>query len=197
MMSSVLSRRINGTVDWSPLGGPDGRFQFANNGGESVLFKDSLDAGRILKLRGRPENGFDSTGFGCILGRNRRGFIEVQPGTLAQALVRESLCWEQFGFGSTVAEIIGDDAGLLLSQPWITPSPSVPVSKTRAMIDRWMRERGWEPLQERRDVVTTLRGEAWCRDGLGAFDVHEHNFILSEDDDELYPVDVIVWPLPD
>lgn len=38
---------------------------------------------------------------------------------------------------------------------------------------------------------------AWRRDGIGAFDANDTNFIRCEADSELYPIVVIVWPLPD
>lgn len=84
-----LSRRINRTVEWNPLGPEGARFRLMTSRGEAVVFWDDADAGeRVIKLRGREENGFDTTGFGCILGRNARGLIELQPGTLAQAVIR-------------------------------------------------------------------------------------------------------------
>lgn len=56
---------------------------------------------------------------------------------------------------------------------------------------------GWEPLAERRDISVTLHSHAWQRGGIGAFDANDTNFIRCEADGELYPIDLIVWPLPD
>ena len=78
--ASVLSRRINGTLDWEPLGQAGARYEIIGSRGEAVLFADQEDERRILKLRGREENGFGSAGFGCILGRDARGLI-VAPAT--------------------------------------------------------------------------------------------------------------------
>ncbi|MEQ1934746.1 MAG: hypothetical protein ABL962_12875 [Fimbriimonadaceae bacterium] len=196
-MASRLSRRINCTVDWQPLG-PDGaRYRHMACRGEAVVFWDDLDGDRVIKLRGMPENGYETTGFGCILGRNKLGLIELQPGTLAQAVIRESLCWEQFGFGCHVETVVGEDVGLVLAQKWIRPATAASTSALKREIQTWMAARGWESLTDRRDVSVTLRDEAWHRDGMGAFDVNETNFIKSEEDGELYPIDLIVWPLPE
>ena len=70
VMAGQLSRRINCTVDWQPLG-PDGaRYRHMASRGESVVFWDDLDGDRVIKLRGQAENGYDTTGFGSILGRD-------------------------------------------------------------------------------------------------------------------------------
>lgn len=197
-MATRLSRRIHRTVDWSPLGPEGARFRLMTSRGEAVVFWDDQDPGeRVIKLRGRQENGFDATGFGCILGRNARGLIELQPGTLAQAVIRESLCWELFGFGCTIEDVIGDDVGLLLAQRWIRPEAMLSAGQLQQRIARWMTEQGWKPLSERPDVSMPLRNHAWHRDGMGVFDANETNFILSAEDDELYPIDLVVWPLPD
>ncbi len=197
LMAGQLSRRVNCTVDWQPLG-PDGaRYRQMASRGESVVFWDDWNRNRVIKLRGRPENGYDTTGFGSILGRDRRGMIELQRGTLAQAVVREGLCWEHFGFGCHVEAVIGEDAGLLLSQRWIRAAETVSWTALRREIKNWMAERGWMPLTDRRDVSILLQDEAWCREGIGAFDVNEANFIKNEEDGQLYPIDLIVWPLPD
>lgn len=196
-MASRLSRRVNCTLDWQPLGPGGARYRHMASRGEAVVFWDDLDGDRVIKLRGMPENGYETTGFGCILGRNKHGLIELQPGTLAQAVIRESLCWDLFGFGSDVEAIVGDDVGLVLAQKWIRPMN--PISKTalKREIKTWMAARGWEPLTNHRNVSITLRDEAWQCDGIGAFDVNETNFIKSEEDGELYPIDLIVWPLPE
>lgn len=197
-MATRLSRRIHRTVNWSPLGPEGARFRLMTSRGEAVVFWDDQDPSeRVIKLRGRVENGFDTTGFGCILGRNARGMIELQAGTLAQAVIRESLCWEQFGFGCTIEDVIGDDVGLLLAQRWIRPETALPSSQLQKRIAQWMTERGWKPLLDRSDVPMHLRNHAWQRDGIGVFDANETNFILSAEDGELYPIDLVVWPLPD
>lgn len=195
-MARRLSRRVNCTVDWENLGQSGSRYRHMASRGEAVVFWDDLAGDRVIKLRGRPENGFETTGFGCILGRNKHGLIELQPGTLAQAVIRESLCWEQFGFGCTVEAVVGDDIGLVLSQKWIRPANTSSRTVLQKEIEAWMIERGWERLTDRRDVSISLRGEAWQYDAMGAFDVNETNFIQSEEDGLLYPIDLIVWPMP-
>lgn len=196
-MAGRLSRRINCTVDWENLG-PDGaRYRHMASRGEAVVFWDDLAGDRVIKLRGKPENGYETTGFGCILGRTKSGQIDLQSGTLAQAVIRESLCWEQFGFGCDVEEVIGEDIGLILSQRWIRPADEGSRTALQREIKTWMAERGWEPLVNRRDVSISLSSEAWQRDGIGAFDVNETNFIRSEEDGLLYPIDLIVWPMPE
>jgi hypothetical protein len=196
-MASQLSRRINGTVDWHPLGLDGARYRHMASRGEAVVFWDELDGERLIKLRGMPENGYETTGFGCILGRNKLGLIELQPGTLAQAVIRESLCWEHFGFGCHVEAVVGEDVGLVLTQKWIRPLANFAISTLRREIQTWMSARGWQPLADHRDVSSTLRDEAWHRDGMAAFDVNVTNFIKSEEDQELYPIDLVVWPLPE
>jgi hypothetical protein len=55
-----LSRRINRTVEWNPLGPEGARFRLMTSRGEAVVFWDDADAGeRVIKLRGREENGND------------------------------------------------------------------------------------------------------------------------------------------
>lgn len=152
-MARRLSRRINGTVDWNPLGTDEARYRLMTSRGESVVFWDSSTRDRVVKLRGLPENGYETTGFGGILGRDKRGLITLQPGTLAQAVVRESLCWEHFGFGCTVEAVIGEDAGLLLEQRWVRPARGIVMKKPlKQLIRDWMSERGWQPLVECRHV---------------------------------------------
>ena len=55
--ATVLSRRINWTVDWADLGPAGSRFRVVSSRGEAVLFDDAEDASIIVKLRGREENG--------------------------------------------------------------------------------------------------------------------------------------------
>jgi hypothetical protein len=190
-VAQILSRRINGTVDWETLGPAGSRFSVIGSRGEAVLFDDRLDSTQIIKLRGREENGFGTAGFGCILVRNDRGMIEYGPGTIEQALERERLSWELFGFGSELENLIGDGVGMLLAQRFI-----VGTTPTDKEIHAWMTRHGWEPLRERRDVSVTLRNYAWQRGSSGAFDANDTNFLKSEADGELYPIDLIVWPLP-
>lgn len=190
--AQILSRRINGTLDWEPLGPAGSRYSVIGSRGEAVLFDDRERPERIVKLRGREENGYGTAGFGCILTRNERGMIDYGPGTLAQALERERLCWERLGFGCEFEAVIGEEAGLLLQQRFITGS--APSDKE---ISAWMTEHGWRPLAERRDVVVTLRSHAWERDGIGAFDANDTNFIKSDVDGLLYPIDLIMWPMPE
>ena len=190
-VAQILSRRINGTVDWEPLGPAGARFSVIGSRGEAVLFDDRMDESRIIKLRGREENGYGTAGFGCILVRNERGMIEYGPGSMSQALERERLSWEVLGFGCELEAMIGDDAGMLLAQRFIAGT-----APTEREIRAWMTAHGWEPLHMRRDVSVTLRDHAWQRDGIGAFDANETNFIRSDADGELYPIDLIVWPMP-
>lgn len=190
-VSQILSRRINGTVDWESLGPAGSRFSVIGSRGEAVLFDDRLHPAKIIKLRGREENGYGTAGFGCILVRNARGMIHYGPGTMEQAVERERLSWEHLGFGCTVESLIGEGVGMLLAQHFI-----VGTTPTDAEIRDWMLLHGWEPLREHREVVVTLRDHAWQRDGIGAFDANDTNFIKSSADGLLYPIDLIVWPLP-
>jgi hypothetical protein len=191
-VAQILSRRINGTVDWEPLGPSGARYRIIGSRGEAVLFWDDRLKNRVIKLRGREENGFGTAGFGCILVRNERGMVEYGPGSISQALDRERLSWELLGFGCELETMIGENAGMLLSQRFIVGN-----TPTEGEIQAWMIDHGWEPLAERRDISVTLRSHAWQRDGIGAFDANDTNFIRCEADDELYPIDLIVWPLPD
>lgn len=190
--AQILSRRINGTVDWEPLGPANARYSVIGSRGEAVLFDDREDASRIVKLRGREENGYGMAGFGCILVRNERGMIEYGPGTVEQALERERLSWEHLGFGCVFEDVIGDVDGLLLAQAFV--SGTAPTEKE---IHAWMTQQGWESLDEAKDVSTTLRHHAWRRGRIGAFDANETNFIKSDVDGQLYPIDLIVWTMPE
>jgi hypothetical protein len=191
LAAQILSRRVNGTVDWAPLGPAGSRYSILGSRGEAVLFWDNQIKDRIIKLRGREENGFGTAGFGCILVRNERGMIEYGPGTIEEALERERLSWEHLGFSSRFDDLIGDDAGLLLVQDFIAGT-----APTEKEIRAWMIERGWETLEDAREVAVSLRQHAWHRDGIGAFDANETNFVKSEADGEIYPVDLIVWRMP-
>jgi hypothetical protein len=42
---------------------------------------------RVMKLRGREENGFGTAGFGCILVRDERGMVECGAASISQALL--------------------------------------------------------------------------------------------------------------
>ncbi|MBN8421338.1 MAG: hypothetical protein J0L73_20665 [Verrucomicrobia bacterium] len=119
--AQILSRRVNGTLDWEELGPSGSRYQIVGSRGEAVLFWDSHLKNRIVKLRGREENGYGTAGFGCILARNERGMIDYGPGTLEQAMERERLSWEHLGFGCVFEDVIGADvSGLLLAQAFIS-----------------------------------------------------------------------------
>lgn len=190
--AQILSRRINGTVDWESLGPAGARYSVIGSRGEAVLFDDRENASRIVKLRGMEENGYGTAGFGCILVRNERGMIDYGPGTTEQALERERLSWEHLGFGCVFDNVIGDVSGLLLAQAFI--SGTAPTQKeTHA----WMTQHGWESLEEASDVTVTLRQHAWRRGKIGAFDANETNFIKSAVDGQLYPIDLIVWTMPE
>jgi hypothetical protein len=190
--AQILSRRVNSTVDWEILGPAGSRYQVVGSRGEAVLFWDNLLKNRIVKLRGREENGYGTAGFGCILVRNDRGLIEFGPGTIEQAIERERLCWEHLGFGCVFEDVIGDGNGLLLAQAFISGT-----APTEQEISAWMTHHGWESLGAARDVTVTLRHHAWRRGKIGAFDANETNFIRSDTDGQLYPIDLIVWTMPD
>lgn len=64
--AQILSRRMNGTVDWEPLGPANARYSVIGSRGEAVLFDDREDASRIVKLRGREESGYGTAGFDPI-----------------------------------------------------------------------------------------------------------------------------------
>ena len=189
--AQILSRRINGTVDWEPLGPAGARYSVIGSRGEAVLFDDREDASRVVKLRGREENGYGTAGFGCVLVRNERGVIEYGPGTIEQALERERLTWALFGYGCVFENVIGDGDGLLLAQAFI--GGTAPTEKE---ICTWMMRHGWESLEDARDVSISLRRHAWRRGEFGAFDANETNFIKSDMDGQLYPIDLIVWKMP-
>jgi hypothetical protein len=161
--AQILSRRVNGTLDWESLGLAGARYSVLGSRGEAVLFDDREDASRIVKLRGREENGYGTAGFGCILVRNERGMIDYGPGTLEQALERERLSWVHLGFGCVFEDVIGDVSGLLLAQAFISGS-----APTEPEIYAWMTQHGWESLAEARDVSVTLRQHAWRRGKIGA-----------------------------
>lgn len=190
-VASVLSRRINWTLDWADLGPAGARYKLIGSRGEAVLFDDQLDSTRILKLRGREENGFGSAGYGCILGRNMLGRVCYEPGTLEQAIERERLTWEQFGFSCRVEAVLENEAGLLLAQDFIVGS-----APTETEIEAYMRHHGWTSLHGCNDVSPVLQKHAWRRGDIGAFDANETNFIKADADGLLYPIDLIVWPWP-
>ena len=139
-VAQILSRRINGTVDWEPLGPAGARLSVIGSRGEAVLFDDRIDPTRIIKLRGREENGFGTAGFGCILVRNERGMVEYGPGSVSQALNRERLSWELLGFGCELETMIGDNVGMLLSQRFIVGN-----TPTEGEIQAWMIAHGGSP----------------------------------------------------
>ncbi len=190
LAASVLSRRVNTTLDWEPLGPEGARYRVVASRGEAVLFWDTHTKKRILKLRGLEENGFGSAGFGCILGRDVRGMIGYEPGTLEQAIEREELTWREFGFACRCEDVIGDGVGLLLAQDFVNGS-----APTLREIHSYMQAHGWESLAAARDVKPTLRDHAWRRGDVYAFDANETNFIKSEADGLVYPIDLIVWRL--
>lgn len=190
-IASVLSRRINWTLDWSDLG-PDGaRFRVVSSRGEAVLFDDRDNPNVIVKLRGREENGYGEAGFGCILSRNARGLVCYAPGTIADAIERERLSWQAFGFSCRVLDFVEDEAALLLEQDFIAGE-----APTEKEIHAYMLGEGWEWMNAARDVSPTLTRHAWRKGGVGAFDANPTNFIKSRDDGRIYPIDLIVWHWP-
>lgn len=188
-VASVLSRRINWTVDWESLGPSGAPYRIVGSRGEAVLFWDDKHKNRIIKLRGQSENGFGDAGFGCILKRDDRGRIGYAPGTLAQALEREQLSWEHLGFGCRAEDVLENECGLLLSQDFIHGT-----APTLKEIETHMLSQGWQRVGD--DVLPTLRTHAWRRRDIGAFDANETNFVKCSDDGKLYPIDLIIWHWP-
>lgn len=189
--ASVLTRRVNWTVDWADLGPAGSRFKVVSSRGEAVLFDDAEDSSIIVKLRGREENGYGSAGFGCTLARDASGSVVYAPGTMTEALERERLTWEAFGFSCRLMEVIEDEAGLLLAQDFIEGT-----APTEKEIHAYMIENGWEWQRENREVSPTLVTHAWRKGSIGAFDANETNFIKSSVDGLIYPIDLIVWHWP-
>ena len=190
-VAAVLSRRINWTLDWEDLGPPGARYKVIGSRGEAVLLWDSLLKNQILKLRGREEHGYGSAGFGCILGRNVLGRVCYEPGTLAQAVERERLTWEEFGFACRVEDVLEGEAGLLLAQDFI-----VGCAPLEREIHAYMLSEGWESLNGCPEVSPVLQSHAWRRGDVGAFDANETNFIKADADGKIYPIDLIVWHWP-
>jgi hypothetical protein len=190
--ATVLSRRINWTVDWADLGPAGARFRVIGSRGEAVLFDDREDPEVIIKLRGREENGFGDAGFGCILARNARGEVAYAPGTMEQAVEREKLTWEAFGFSCHVLDEVEDGMGLLLAQDFIEG-----IAPTEKEIHTYMIRQGWEWQRTNSGVSPTLCHFAWRKGNLGAFDANETNLIKSALDGEIYPIDLIVWHWPE
>jgi hypothetical protein len=193
-LARTLSSRVNNTAGWKPLGPAGARYELLAVRGEAVVFLDGQTNDRVVKLRGREENGFNA-GFGCILGRNKMGRVDLVPGTLEQALEREFLTWQAFGFGCRVDSIIGDgerEDGLLLGQTFVEGD-----SPTPAEIQLWMKQRGWHWQNASRDISPPLCSTAWVRDGIAAFDAEPSNFIRNKSDKEIYPIDLVVCHWPD
>ncbi len=61
----------------------------------------------------------------------------------------------------------------------------------------WMESRGWQWQGENREISPPLSGNAWIKDGIAAFDTDSSNFIRSDADRLIYPIDLIVWPWPE
>lgn len=190
-LARVLSRRVNSTVDWVDLGDESATWNVHASRGEAVVFFDTAsDPSVVLKLRGLEQNGFPG-GFGCILGFNERGKIDLLPCTIEQAIEREKLSWEELGFGCEPYAVIGDEVGLLLSQRFI-----VGESPTLAEIDTTMRAQGWEDASDDRELELRTRQNAWKREGLLAVDANQTNLIRAAADGQVYAIDVIIWQDP-
>ena len=191
--ATVLSRRINWTVDWADLGPAGSRYRIVSCRGEAVIFWDE-QASRptLMKLRGREEHGFGTAGFGCILQKNTRGLVDYGPGTIEQAIERERLSWEAFGFSCRVLDLVEEEMALLLEQDFIEGS-----GPTEEEIKSHMKGEGWEWLGADKSVSPTLRDHAWRRGNIGAFDANPTNFIKSSVDGLIYPIDLIVWHRPE
>ena len=189
--AQILTRRLNATLDW-PVFGPEGsQFEILASRGEAVVFMDRLNH-CIVKLRGREENGFGGAGFGCTLGRDARGMISFMPGSIHQAMEREALTWENFGFACRYEDILEEEAGLLLRQDFV--DGRAPSGKE---IHHYMKEQGWTWMNGDTSVSPVLQPNAWKRGNIGAFDANETNFIKAHADGEIYPIDLIVWHWPE
>ncbi len=187
--AALLNRRVYKTLDWEPLGDHEARYKFLSSRGEAVIFRDDEEKARILKLRGLEENGFMG-GFGSYLGLNERGKIDYLPGTIAKALERERICWREFGFGCDLFAILEDECGLVLEQKFINGT-----GPTETEIDGYMKAEGWESQSKNSDLEDRVRSHAWRRGSILATDANPTNFVKSEVDGELYPIDVIVWDM--
>lgn len=189
--AAILSRRINWTLDWAELGSTDARYKVVGSRGEAVLFWDSQSRNRIMKLRGREENGFGGAGFGCILSRDKMRRVSYAPGSMLQAIKREELSWQHLGFACGIEDVIEDEAGMLLTQQYI-----VGGAPTEKEIHSYMTGNGWASLNGHREVSPTLQADAWRKGNVAAFDANETNFIKAEADGKIYPIDLIVWHWP-
>lgn len=185
--AQILSARINRTVDWEPHGAADAPYRILASRGEAVVFFNKAEK-RVYKLRGREENGFGGAGFGCILGRNEKGAIDLAPGSLEQAIEREQLSWNEFGFGCDVEDVLENEDGLLLSQKWVKG-----VEVTKQEIETYFLSNGWESQATNRDLAVAIRPNAWKRGEVIAVDANQTNLIKSTIDGEIYPIDLIVW----
>lgn len=190
--ASVLSRRIHGTLDWAGLGPEGSRFRVIGSRGEAVLFDDREHPDCIVKLRGREENGFGSAGYGCILARDAQGRVTYAPGSIKQALERERLTWEAFGFACHVLDVVEDEAALLLIQDFIEGE-----APTEKEIRAWFEADGWEWQHGNAEVSPLLSRHAWRKGALGAFDANETNLVKAAADGQIYPIDLIVWHWPE
>lgn len=193
-MAQRLSRRIYRTLDWTPLGGSDARYRLLATRGEAAIFWDNQLNNRVMKLRGLEINGFDGGGFGCILKKNARGFIDLTPGTLEEALDREALSWTELGFGCCVEEMITDGkdiVGLFLSQKFITGS-----APSESEITQTMEEKGWKSLTHDEELAPKLRRFGWQKGDIMAVDANTTNFIKSVSDGKVYPIDLIIYHRP-
>ncbi len=191
-VASVLSRRINWTLGWADLGPAGARFRIVASRGEAVIFWDeNASSPTLMKLRGREEHGFGDAGFGCILARNPRGLIGYAPGTMADAIERERLTWDAFGFACRVLDVVEDESALLLEQDFI-----VGEAPSEQEIHAYMISEGWQWQRDSREVSPTLSSYAWRKGKLGAFDANSTNFIKYTHDGKIYPIDLIVWHWP-
>lgn len=188
----VLSRRINRTIDWEELGPEGARYRIVSTRGEGVIFWDNeAETPTVVKLRGREENGFDDAGFGCILGRNALGRVDYAPGTIDDAIERERLTWEAFGFSCRVRDVVEDGVALLLEQDFIQGD-----APGEAEIRDFMTAAGWEWLRSDPGVSRMVASHAWRKGDIGAFDANPTNFVKSSVDGQIYPIDLIVWHWP-
>ena len=188
--AQILSARVNRTVDWEALGDSAAPYSILASRGEAVVFFDQ-SVGRVYKLRGREENGFGGAGFGCILMENEKGRLDLAPGTLQQAIKREDLAAEEFGFACEVEATIDGEDGLLLSQRFISG-----VAPTAKDVETYFLSLGWESLSSCRDLAIGIRPNAWRRGDVIAVDANETNLVKSTIDGRIHPIDLIVWRCP-
>ena len=190
-LARILSQRVNWTVDWEELGNESAPWEVYASRGEAVIFYDTkADPTRVIKLRGLEKNGFPG-GYGCILGFNEKGEVDLIPGTIPQVLEREELSEIHLGFSCQLEAILEDESGILLSQRFV-----VGEEPTLEEIADLMLSEGWQSAQKDRDLAIRTRRNAWYREGILAVDANQTNLVRAEADGQVYPIDLIIWHDP-